>query len=133
MLRSELRDIIARSCDGAGVTPEAKTRLMATADNIDKVLVGSYFAEVEGQECGCPATLAGYYVSPPEYDYDDPRAGDWDEDFTEEGLEHHVDLFVRWFDMAPEFNRRPVGWRRRRWDADGVECHEGIEFVRVTD
>lgn len=112
MLRSKLREIIATACDRADVAPEAKVRLVAAADGIDKILIGEYFTKVEGEDCGCPVTLAGYFI---------PGGLGWNLGWTDEAREHNVGLFPVLFDGAPEFRRSEV----ERW--------AGVEFVRITD
>lgn len=62
MTRDLLKTIIGGAADAALVAPEDRARLVATAAGIDKVLIGEFSAHVEGQHCGCPATLAGLYL-----------------------------------------------------------------------
>lgn len=60
MKRAELRSTIAAACEAAGTAPEDTARLVATADAVDQIAVGDYWRE--DKQCGCPATVAGYFV-----------------------------------------------------------------------
>lgn len=62
MKRSKLRRVIAASCDGAGVKGNERKRLVDSADEIDRIAVGVFKIRAEGIECGCPATVAGFYI-----------------------------------------------------------------------
>lgn len=112
MQRSELKEIIGRACDRAKIVGEARTRLVNTADLTDRVAVGSFVNDGEGVKCGCPATLAGYWIANGRY------GGDWAPDTP-----YPVQGFPSAFDGSPEFYDR----------TDLVRCSNGDEYIQVTD
>lgn len=56
-----LKQIITEAAADAGCNPSETERLVATADQIDRVAVGEFFIREPGYSCGCPATVAGFW------------------------------------------------------------------------
>lgn len=63
MQRSELKEIIEAACDAAGVVGNDRRRLVNSADLTDRIAVGTFRVKSPGASCGCPATVAGFYVA----------------------------------------------------------------------
>lgn len=115
MKRAELKSIIASAAISANCTPEETARLANTVNQTDIVLVGDFKNKVEGKECGCPATLAGYFI--PELD----RTG---ENPWIEGVSEGVREFPTRFDSS---------FFRGAEDERVEEDERGVEFVRIED
>jgi hypothetical protein len=92
MKRNKLRAIINTACDRAEVDAEERKRLKAAADDINRIAVGSFTIREPGLECGCPATVAGYWVVSDEH-----PDGNWSEDAS-----HAIQKFPHHFDAQIE-------------------------------
>ena len=110
--RDHLRDIIAKAAADVGCPQHEVEKLVASADNIDKVAVGRFAARAGAEVCGCPATNAGYYIrnNPNVVD-----AGHW-----AKGTSDEIKKFPLEFDGRFMFETAPQDF-------------DGLDYVRVED
>lgn len=119
MKRSKLRSVIANACDGADIQGDERKRLVDSANDIDHVAVGRFKVEAKGIQCGCPATVAGFYLG----------ENDEGQDHWEPGTSKEVRDFPHCFDRRMDTlgYRGEITWVR----LDGEEYRKNV--VEVTD
>jgi hypothetical protein len=105
MKRTKLRNIISKACEIAEINEADTKRLVATADEINFIAVGTYQTQdPTGKVCGCPATVAGFY--------DPANALDREEDGWSPSASEEVKTFPSVFDsfVDDELPRQSKQW-----------------------
>lgn len=139
MLRRTLKRGIAAACLQAAIgDEEIKAKLVSVADSVDQIAFGTFFTyDSKHQQCGCPATLAGYFDADENVWIREIR-GYFDDDLGRVAPTMPDALAVRTFPAYFD------GWVRSMWESGEIGeeeivtyCHTGgypgSGYIKVAD
>lgn len=111
--RQELKNVIEECAVQAKCEPEVQANLVATADKVEYMAVGTYIASNE-ISCGCPAEVAGYVNS------------NWEGHYLSQSAPSSVGIFINRFDLHAIWGRVDLDHREGdEWSVTG--------YVKVED